>query len=129
MWSRAKKADHYNLLHVRQSGGFNYVARSINVNALISLPVDLTIYSGAMRDRIAFRECAGEFGGIVEPDLTIARSGKLLNGQIGAVMAPGDERYLVSVGRERARDIAAHESCASGDGDFHGCPPFHAAQA
>jgi hypothetical protein len=35
----------------------------------------------------------------------------------------------VSIGRKRACDVAADESCASGDGDFHGRPPFHAAQA
>jgi hypothetical protein len=26
-----------------------------------------------------------------------------------------------------ARDISAHEAGASGDGDFHGVPPFQAA--
>jgi hypothetical protein len=89
------------------------------MNPFVSLTFDFAIDARAMCDGIASVECAHELGGIVERDGNEAGVGELANCLIRGVASACDEHNGVPFRRQCTSDVAADETGASSDGDFH----------
>ena len=107
------------LRHASVTGSVHHVACAFDVDVLVGLRADLAIDAGAMRNGIAAREGGGEFLHIVRADGMKGGIAELADGLIPFVRAAGNDFYLMAFSGERLGEMAADESCSSGDGDFH----------
>ena len=104
----------------------NHVSSALNVHALIGLPPDLPIDTGAMRNRITTPKRFRKLVHVVHADRLQAGASDFLT--VTAVLAARDENDLMPLRGDRSGDRAPDEPGSSRNGNSH-VPPFHAVQA
>ena len=124
--ARAKEADQNNFPGARLERGLHHVARALDVDAVKGLRAHFAIDTGAMCNGVAAGKGLREFVHVVQANSIETRSRQLIQCRVSPIAAASDDHHLMAVFAKRTGNVAPNEPSASGDGDFHGVPPFHA---
>src|SRR5438270_7047652 len=105
VWPRSQEAHERDLSHTRATHGFDEVASAFNMHSLKRLAADFAVDSRAMRHGIASSKSLRERCRIRKSHLDKVCSGKMNGTWIASVHTSGQQKQLVTLGRQLPREV------------------------